>query len=460
MRSLIRRTIAVVLLAELCCAVAFSGATLLHERRTRLRAFDVMLQGRSDSLLGAVQDAEDPDDNVTIDPAELRVSAEDVYAVYNMGGRLLGASRNAPAELIGRRRDGFSDQRAGGHDYRIFQRGAMRVIDRAENGGVGLQRPVTIIYAAPLDNMWHGIVEAVSFYVLVSVALFALTAGLMILLLRRVLEPIQELAIQAAAVSMKSLEFVAPKSALEISELQPLASTLTATVKGLRQAFEKEHRFVSDAAHELKTAVAVVRSTIQVLMLKSRSQKEYTQGLERLLLDNQRVEGLVTQMLLLARLEEKTGVDPIASDISIPVRRAVGSLRSFAEEHAVDLVTAIAADLPIPLSPNEVEVLISNLVVNAVQHSSRGAAVEITLVRSGQSAVLRVRDEGAGISPEAQPFVFDRFYREDTSRSRDTGGAGLGLASCKSIVDSAQGSISLESIKGGGTTVTVAFRLA
>lgn len=460
MRSLKNRALAVVLVAEVLSAMAFSGAALLHERRTRLHAFDMMLQGRSDSLLGAVQDAEDPEDNVRIDPAELQVAPRDVYAVYNLGGRLLGSSEGAPAELIERHEDGFREVHAEGHDYRVFQRHALRIIDREENGGVGLQRPVTILYAAPIDHLWHEIVEAATFYLLVGLFLLAVTAGLMILLLRRVLQPIQELAIQAASVSMTSLRFEAPPSALALSELQPLAQTLSTTVDSLRQAFEKEHQFVSDAAHELKTAVAVVRSTIQVLMLKSRSLAEYVDGLERLLVDNNRVEDLVSQMLQLGGIEGARQSDLVATDISRSVHRAVENLRIFAEEHTIDLLTSIADDITVRLPLGQAETLVSNLVVNAVQYSICGSTVEISLVRRDNSAVLQVRDEGAGISPDAQPHVFDRFYREDASRSRDTGGAGLGLAICKSIVDKSGGSISIESVKGIGTTVTAVFRLA
>ncbi len=460
MKSLQSRTLSVVLAAELLCALAFSGAALLHERRTRLHAFDVVLQGRSDSLLGAVQDAEDPDDNVTVDPAELRVSPEDIYAVYNLGGRLLGTSRVAPPALITREGDGFHDVRLGRHTYRVFQRRAMRVIDRAENGGVGLQRPVTILYAAPMDHLWHEIREGVTFYLLVSVLLLAVTATLMILLLRRVLQPIDELALQAAQVSMSSLRFEAPRSALALKELGPLAQTLATTVASLRQAFEKEQRFVSDAAHELKTAVAVVRSTIQVLMLKPRSRAEYAEGMERLLADNSRVEELVSQMLKLAHLEEATQADIEATDVAGSVHRAVQSLMTFAEERTVQLVTVVADEVSVRLLPDQVETLVSNLVVNAVQHSVPESKVEISFLRRSQSAVLRVCDHGSGISPEAQPHVFERFFREDTSRSRDTGGAGLGLAICKSIVDKAGGSISIESTKGVGTIVTAVFTLA
>ena len=184
--------ILVVLLAEVICAAVFSGTAILHERHTRLRALDVVLEGRSDSLLGAIQDAEDPDDNVLIDPAELRLPPADVYAVYSFGGSRLGSSQDAPESLVTRRKDGFSDVSEGGRPFRVYQREAMRVIDRAEHPGAGptgagLRRPVTIVYAASLDHLWHEVFRAVSYFVGLSLVLFTVTTTLMIVLMRRVL---------------------------------------------------------------------------------------------------------------------------------------------------------------------------------------------------------------------------------------------------------------------------------
>src|SRR5579875_1219090 len=196
--SLARRAVAIVLGVELLCAIGLSCTALLHERRTRLHAFDVMLQGRSDSLLGAVQDAEDPDDNVTIDPPELKVPPEDVYAVYNQGARLLGTSPGAPAQLIERGGDGIRPGAVDGKRYRILQREALRIIDRAENGGVGLRRPVTIIYASPTAGMWHDILAAAGFYIAVSLLLVCATAAILVLFMRRLLQPVQALAAAAS----------------------------------------------------------------------------------------------------------------------------------------------------------------------------------------------------------------------------------------------------------------------
>jgi signal transduction histidine kinase len=462
MSSLTRRAVLTVLLAELLCAVAFSLSALWHERGTRLRTFDVMLQGRSDSLLGAIQDAEDPEANVTIDPAELSVPAHDVYAVYNQGGRILGMSSYAPDKLITRSDDGFRTVRSGRHSYRVLQRQALRVIDRAETSGVGLRRPVTILYASPMDFIWHEIFEAASFYVIVSVALLCATGVILILLVQRMLRPIGELATEAAAVTASSLIFRAPASALRLRELKPLAEALSATIVRLRHAFEKEQRFVGDAAHELKTAVAVVRSTVQVLSMRTRSTDEYRQGLDAILTDNERVEELVSRMLTLTRFEERQEI--VAGEVSLSetVQHALRNLGSFAEAHGVSLSASLAPEVSVRLIPEAAQVLVSNLVVNAVQHSPRGAEVRVAVTRlnaPADRAILEVKDFGTGISAENLPHVFERFFREDRSRSRQTGGAGLGLAICKSIVEAASGVIEMESLPGRGTTVTVSFSL-
>jgi signal transduction histidine kinase len=463
-RSLARRAIALVLFTELVCALAFSATALWHERESRLRAFDVMLQGRSDSLLGAVQDAEDPEDNVTIDPTELRVPADDVWAVYNFGGRLLGSSAGAPAALIARNGDGVRAAKIDGRGYRVRQSEGVRIIDRLEYGAAGLRRPVTIVYASRTNHLWHEIAEAAGFYIAVSVGLICATAVILILALRRLLYPLKELAVEAAGVSANSFEFDAPHSAMETKELRPLAEALSATIARLKEALHMQHRFVSDAAHELKTAVAVQRSTVQLMAMRERSTEEYAEGLARALQDNERVEQLVSRMLTLGRFEERgVGAAEVvgpASDLGASVRRTVEALRDWSETRGVSLLMEMDEGVDVMLAEDAAETLVSNLVMNAVQHSSSGGAVRVSVRAVERMAVLQVTDDGAGIAADNLPHIFERFYREDRSRSRETGGAGLGLAICKSIVEGAGGTIGVESAVGRGTTVTVSFALA
>ena len=461
--SLARRILSAVVAMELLCAAAFSGTALWHERTSRLHAFDETLQGRSDSLLGAVQDAEDPDDNVLVDPAELKVPREDVYAVYGAGGRPLGGSSATVSEVVARRADGFRSVRAGGRQYRVLQRQGLRIIDRAENGGVGLRRPLTLVYAAPTGFIWPQIYRAAGFYALVSLSLVTGTALALVTWIRRLLAPISELATAAGAVSRASLSFQAPDAALRTSELRPLAEALAATIARLREAFEKEHRFVGDAAHELKTAVAVVRSSIQVLGLRPRPAEEYRGALEAILTDNERVEDLVSRMLLLAQFEECPRSEAEPLEVATAVDQTVESLRGFAAVHGVTLTPSLEAGVRARLSPEAARTLVSNLVVNAVQHSSPGTAVCVRVARCGclpGEAVLEVQDFGHGLGADSLPHVFDRFYREDRSRSRHTGGAGLGLAICKSIAEGAGGRMEIESAVGTGTTVRAVFTSA
>ena len=448
----------IVVTAQLLCAALLCGSALLHERNARLHALDVSLQGRSDSLLGAIQDAEDPDDNVMIDPTELKLPEDDVYAVYNQGGRLLGSSLTAPAVLMSRHADGFRDVRIGRAQYRVLQREAMRVIDRAENRGVGLKRPVTIVYASSEGHLWHEILEAVRFYLLTIALATGMTVTFVALLLRKALHPLTALGAAAQQLSPPALAFTPPASVLRVRELRPLAAALTDTVGRLREAFSKEQRFVSDAAHELKTAIAVVRSSVQLLMLKRRSTEEYVAGLERVLDDNGRVEALVAQMLQLGSLEESRPVPVSTVDLGELIATALERLRPFAEERAVPLKFVCPGPVFVRLAPDRALTLVSNLVMNAIQHSPSGRTVFVSLTNPGRGPImLQVEDAGAGIAADALPHIFERFYREDRSRSRDTGGTGLGLSICKSIVEAAGGSISVESSRDQGTRVAVTF---
>jgi len=457
-RSLIRGVILTVLLIELLCACGFVSTALWHEWHTRFHALDVALKGRSDSLIGAVQDAEDPEDNVTVDPAEFKPSGGDYYAVFNDRGRLIGASKGEIPELMVRGQDGFRNVRAGGHRYRVLQSQALRIIDRYETDGVGLRRPIVVLYATSTDHIWRELVESADYYLLVSLGLLCVTAIVLVLILRRLLAPLEQLANRAAAIDASTLTFNPPAAVMGVRELMPLAEALAEMVARVRTAFEAQHRFIHDAAHELKTAVAVERSSIQVIGMRNRTPEEYRAGLDRVLGDNERVEELVQQMLSLARFEEQGGASTTWTDFGATIREAAANLDSIAESRELALRCSVEDGVMVRLSADAARTLASNLILNALQHSPCGSEVMVTVAmqwQGEQKAILKVRDLGSGIAPENLGKVFERFFREDPSRSRQTGGAGLGLAICKSIVDGARGEIRVESEPGNGTLVTV-----
>jgi signal transduction histidine kinase len=455
--SLSRQLIVGVLVAELICAALFSATAIGHEMHGRRRAFDVMLRGRADSLLGAVRDAEDPEDNVVVDPTELALPTQDVYEVLSPSGRVLGhspaSSADLLAELSSSRAPGTFNFRAGRERYRALRFDGVRVIDREEKGG--LRRPVTVLYAAPTRDLWREAVEAVRFYVAASALLLAVTGIALVWFLRRRLSPLQELAAIAGRVSTRSWEFVTPAAVLRTTELAPIALSMEELLKGLQLAFERQRQLTGDAAHELKTSIAVLKSSLQLLSMAPRTAQQYEAGLEGLLLDSERMEELVSRMLTLARLEEAPVEERASCDLPSVVREVADRLRPLAELKQVTLEISAEGPRAVAMHTDDAELLCSNLIVNALQHSSPHGRVSVVVQELDGVTELRVADRGEGIPEVALPHVFERFYRADRSRSRSSGGAGLGLSICKTIVERCGGTIHIQSAVGTGTEVTV-----
>ena len=460
--SLSRQLIAGVLLAELICAAAFSAVAFLHEMHGRRRAFDVMLRGRADSLLGAIHDAEDSRDNVYLDPSELVLPRQDVYEVLTPTGKLLGYSAHASpaalASLDAPRQPGYFDLRISGERYRAIRFEGVRVIDRDEVPG-GLRRPVTVFYAAPTRDLWHEAVDAVSFYVIAGVLLLALTGVALVWYLRRRLSPLEELAAIAGRVSTRSWDFVPPDAVLRTTELAPMALSIEKLLQGLRQAFERQRQLTGDAAHELKTSIAVLKSGLQLLAMNPRTTEQYQTGLDDLISDTERMEQLSLRMLALARLEEAP-VDPLAeSDLATALHAVAERVRSVAEQKRIALSVDTEDTGDVRLPSDDAETLCSNLMMNALQHTAEDGNVSASLTAVGGSMVLEVRDDGEGIPADALPHVFERFYRADSSRARASGGAGLGLSICRAIAERAGGAITIESKEGAGTSIRVTLPL-
>jgi signal transduction histidine kinase len=489
--SLTRRLIALVLLIELGAAVCVSLTAFVYERHMHLRAFEVLLQGHADSLLGAVQDAEDAGDNVMLDGTELRFPREDIYEVQDAStGRIVGRSSNWPGTdalkpsrggHVGSREadsgshehpDPESDQKAvffrteiKDRDYRVLRIEGLRIVDPGDKNG-GIPRHVSIYYGSPTHHVWNAIFEAVEFYAGISLVVLLITGVFMAWLLNRSLSPLRGLAAAAGRVSVESWSFSPPESARETEELEPLVHALELLLQGLQLSFEKQKRFVGDAAHELKTGVAVVKSSLQLLDMKPRSQQEYQAGLARSLSDCQRIEELVAQMLTLARIEEteKTSESHKVSEFFQAIEDVVFELDTMAQSkgvavHLPGASTLISSSAVAAIDPAQFKLLVSNLLLNAIQHSPESSAIRIEAIVVQDMLQIEIRDQGDGIAPEDMPRIFDRFSRGDPSRSRNTGGTGLGLSICKAIVDRYHGSIEIVSEPDAGTIVLVRFPL-
>jgi heavy metal sensor kinase len=270
----------------------------------------------------------------------------------------------------------------------------------------------------------------------------------------RAIRPVEQIAATAARISRGKLSERIEMAEGE-SELGRLAAVLNDTFAKLDAAFAQQVRFTADAAHELRTPVAVVLSDTQHALARERTAPEYRETIEVCQRAARRMEGLIESLLTLAQLGAPTqAMAPTVCDLAEVAREGMEAIRSLAVERKVTIATDLAA-APCVADAGKMSQVVTNLLANAVKYNRDGGEVRVATVANGASVRLTVSDTGLGIAAEHLPHIFERFYRGDPSRNRETGGAGLGLAICKTIADAHGGRITVESEPGAGTTFTV-----
>jgi heavy metal sensor kinase len=308
-------------------------------------------------------------------------------------------------------------------------------------------------FARHLDFVLDGFLVALPISLLVTV-------GLGWLLARGSLRPIQRITATARRISGSNLDAEVPTTGSG-DELDQLAVTLNDMMERIREGVERIRRFSADAAHELRTPLAVIRNQIEVTLEKPRDAEEYERVLRQVLDEaNQLAEG-ADAMLRLAQSE--AGLDPtsmVAVDLRALLANVVDFFEPLATERDVKLELRAGAEVP-PLrgDPGWLHQLFANLVHNALKFTPAGGHVQVALFRDPEADALvaTVRDTGIGISAEQREQIFERFHKVDSSRSQ--GGFGLGLSLAHEITRAHGGEISVESEPGRGSVFRVTLPL-
>ncbi|MFB2881958.1 two-component system sensor histidine kinase RppB [Floridanema aerugineum] len=229
------------------------------------------------------------------------------------------------------------------------------------------------------------------------------------------------------------------------------------------QSYQQIQQFTADAAHELRTPLAATQATIESAhSLPDLDEKEFQDILETISRQNRRLIQLVADLLLLARLEQqvtpKQFKNCFVNDI---VNDLVEEFAALALSKSVSLTAEIRVNNPLNVMGNEEQLyrLVSNLIINAIQYTPAKGQVTVILDSIDNQALIQIQDTGIGIPTAEQKRIFDRFYRINSDRSRHTGGAGLGLAIAKAIIQSHKGSIQLQSEPNKGSTFTIKLPL-
>lgn len=276
-------------------------------------------------------------------------------------------------------------------------------------------------------------------------------------LARKSLAPVASMNSQTQRISAENLS-----ARLDVTnprdELGHLATTINDLLTRLENAFKEQQRFIADASHELRTPLAVLRGETEVALGKTRTIEEYQQSLSLIQDEAERLSRIVEDLFILARqpINTRAALNKERVSLNEAVRDCARAAQVLAFRKGVRL--KLENDSPsIALNGDEdlIKRMLLNLLDNAVKYTPAGGEISLGLVRQNGNAEIVVRDTGIGIPAEAQPRVFDRFYRVDKARARTVGGAGLGLSIAQWIVEVHGGSINLTSTPGHGSTFTI-----
>lgn len=464
--SLTRRLLAAVIISHIVLAACLVLIATSFARRYLKSAFDVTLEGRARSVAALVYYPDDGSRGLLFGASKIPVSSHirhldfyDVRSDYtNFDVHTPGYDPRVFDTLpAGTQFFNFKYQ---GEAYRGIALHNVAILDTEE--GIPSPPPtLNVFYAIPSEDINERAAALALSISLASLLLVLPTIAVAVWMIRRSVGPLHALAAEAQRISVRNWEFKPSEQERAVAELAPLIRAIETVLDGLRRAFTRQREFLGDAAHELKTSFAIVKSSVQSLLNAPRTTAEYRQGLLEISEDSERLEELLNKMLRLARVEQ-WAADGVRRDLEITDLRstcemAVARIGKVAASRRIKVELTGEESAQLRADPADLELVWLNLLENAVQYSAPGSAVNVAFRVEGQRANVSVQDHGCGIPDADLPYIFERFRRSDPSRSRSTGGFGLGLAMAKSIVEAYGGTIHASSTEGNGTVITVSL---
>ncbi len=284
--------------------------------------------------------------------------------------------------------------------------------------------------------------------------LFAVGGGYV--LSGKALLPVAKITERARTIGVGNLSerLIVPKTK---DELQRLTETWNGMLERLEVAVSRISRFTADASHELRTPVAVIRFAAESCLRRTRTEPEYRAALEKIQRESERMTRLIEDLLFLARADvDKDPRPPDSFELRELVQETSSDFLPIAVAKGVALEQELEAEtLSILGNAADLRRVLFILLDNAVKYTPSGGTITVRLKQIGEEALIHVEDTGIGIPKEAQAHVFERFFRVDPSRSKESGGLGLGLAIAEAIVEQHQASIGVESGVDGGSVFVV-----
>ncbi len=455
--------------------VAFAGASFLVLDRALIHRSDAFL----DETLGAFttelasEQIEEPTAARAIASSLHDVQFRDVrLAVFDSSGALVmagaldttaGYALQHPVDLA---RVGTELRRNVGSSRSTFSLGDGERAYRIAAERVRIfAKPYFVAAAYPLHHDSETMQAVATAYVIAIPLLLLIAALGGYFLATRSLSPVAAMSARAAEISSSNLNERLPVGSRR-DELSALAEVVNGLLERLERAFAQQRRFMADASHELRTPVAVLRTEADVTRSRpTRTETEYRESVSVMRDSAQRLGRIVDDLFLLARAD--AGHLPLRLEalyLEDVVDEAARAVRNLARERDVRVQLLPLEDSPYDGDADLLGRVLLNLLDNAIKHSPAGGTVTLALMRSAHEYHITVTDEGAGIPPDAQPHIFERFFRADKARSRSSGdattGAGLGLAIGRWIAEAHGGRLELVRSSSSGTEFLLALPLS
>lgn len=344
----------------------------------------------------------------------------------------------------------------------------------SEDGGSTEWRALTVtnsqgttLVAQSLTPAQITVDKLIVLQLIIGAIVLAVLAVLAYFVVRRSLRPLVEVEKTAAAIAAGDLHERVPERSTR-TEIGKLSTALNGMLAQIQRAFaaseaseeaaraseEKMRRFVADASHELRTPLTTIRGFAE--LYRQGAMSDITLLMNRIEGESARMGLLVEDLLMLARLDAQRPLEATSVDVLTIAADAVHDAKAVAPDRIISLEMLSGPGVPEVVGDDaRLRQVLGNLVGNAIRHTPEDATITVRVGTTDTSVLLEVRDTGPGLSTEEADHVFERFYRADSSRTRESGGSGLGLSIVAALVAAHGGSVTVDSTSGAGATFRV-----
>jgi heavy metal sensor kinase len=308
---------------------------------------------------------------------------------------------------------------------------------------------------APMDEVQADLRHWLAFLSAMLPAVAATALGGGYVLVKRALAPVDRIARSAERLSSRNLSERLPVPETG-DELERLSVALNHMLERLDAAFQQSSRFVADASHELRTPLTIIRGELEGLVQSGRLAAEWRERLGSVLEEVDRLANIVEGLFAISRLDAgEAAAEWVKFDLGQLTASTADQMGLLAEDKRIRVSCAALTGVWVQGDRARLKQVVVNLLDNAIKYTPEGGAVSLKVEAGNGKAILEVADNGIGIPPDVLPRVFERFFRVDKARSRERGGAGLGLSIVKSICAAHHGRVEVSSEPGRGSRFRV-----